>query len=247
MNRFLIAAFCCCAFVFTVSATDGAGTVPEPPTPSAPAEQKQNPADEMRPLSQWTPFQIAFFPNVPTATWNSNVFGIKTGQPASGGIGRVFGLEASWVYSGTDHIKGIQACWVHCQNETCDGIQSSFVSCLNFTQLNGLQATLVYCLAGDLNGAQGSLVSMAGNICGIQGGLALNISKDITGFQAAGVNVVDGTLRGVQCGLYSQVEESKGLQLGLVNISKSKGFQFGLINYIEDSPIPFLPIMNFYF
>ncbi len=249
MKKFLLTAAALCGVALISGAAEkaaAAATTPAPVEPkvTAPAQCE---AEQLRPLSQWTPFQIVFFPNVPNATWNSNVFGIKTGQPASGGIGRVFGLEASWVYSGTDHIKGIQACWVHNQNKTFDGLQSSFVSCLNFERFNGIQATLVFCYAGDYNGLQASLVSMAGNLRGVQAALGLNISGDVTGFQAAGVNVVNGTFTGVQCGLYSQVEKCNGLQLGLVNISGGKGMQFGLINYIEDAWIPVMPILNFSF
>ena len=245
LRQFILSAGAVCA-----SVTLSAAATAEPSAPTAPAQPQTTAATtqcQMRPLSEWTPFQIVFFPGVPSATENSNVFGIKTGQPASGGIGRVFGLEASWVFSGTAHIKGIQACWVHCQNDTFDGIQSSFVSCLNFKEFRGLQATLVYCQAGDFMGAQGSLVSIAGNWTGLQSALAVSVTGDGTGFQAAGVNVVNGKFTGVQCGIYSQVEESNGLQLGLVNVSKKKGFQFGAINYIADAWIPVLPIFNFSF
>ncbi len=205
------------------------------------------PMDEMRPTTSWTPFDVVFIPTVPKSSWNSNCFGIKSGWPATGGIGRVWGLEASWVYSGTAHIKGIQASWVHNQNKTCDGLQASWVSCINFEQLNGIQATMVFCMAGDVNGLQASLVSLAGNVQGLQAALGFNMSKDVTGFQAAGVNVVDGKFTGVQCGLYSQVKECSGLQLGIVNVSGKGGLQFGLLNFIKDAWIPVFPIFNFSF
>ncbi len=240
MRKFVLFA----AVLFGATVLSAAQTA-EPAAPAAVVTPQAK--AEMRPLSQWTPFQIAFFPGVPTATENSNVFGIKTGQPASGGIGRVFGLEASWIFSGTDHIKGIQACWVHNQNETFDGIQASFVSNINFTQFRGLQAAFVYCQAGDFMGAQGALVSLAKDWMGVQSALAVSVTGDGTGFQAAGVNVVNGKFTGVQCGIYSQVEECSGLQLGLVNISGKKGFQIGLVNYIEDALIPVFPILNFSF
>ena len=106
MKKFLLTAAALCGVALISGAAEkaaAAATTPAPVEPkvTAPAQCE---AEQLRPLSQWTPFQIVFFPNVPNATWNSNVFGIKTGQPASGGIGRVFGLEASWVYSGTVHI-----------------------------------------------------------------------------------------------------------------------------------------------
>ncbi len=205
-------------------------------------------ADEPWPAGEWIPFQVVFFPNLPPSSWNSNVYGIKSGWPITDGVGRVYGLEASWFWSGTNLINGIQASWVLCMNEQFNGLQAAFVGCINREKGQGLQATLVYSQAGEFNGVQGGLVCLSDKFQGLQAALALNVnSGDVTGFQAAGVNVVNGKFSGVQCGIYSQVEESNGLQLGLVNVSRKKGLQFGMLNYIEDAWIPVFPILNFSF
>jgi hypothetical protein len=124
-------------------------------------------------------------------------------------------------------------------------LQSSFVICINRELMRGLQATLVYSHAGDLMGIQGSLVSLADDVYGLQAGLAFARAKDVNGFQASGVCVNSGKLAGVQCNLYGQVGDSRGVQLGIVNVSHGKGVQFGLINYIKDGFLPVFPIFNF--
>ena len=214
---------------------------------TAPAEVKKSADAELKPVDDWTFFQIAFLPYVPSAAMNSNVYGIKSGWPVTCGIGRIYGLEASWIYSGTELAKGIQASWVCCYDRTCDGLQSSFVVCINRELLRGLQATLVYSHAGDLMGIQGSLISLASDVYGLQAGLAFARAKDVMGFQAAGVCVNSGKLSGVQCNLYGQVNDSSGVQLGIVNVSHGKGVQFGLVNYIKDGFLPVFPIVNFAF
>ena len=58
----------------------------------------------------WTPFQLGFFPGVPSYVNNSRVIGIKTGWPISGGKNsQLDGFESSWIYSGTDYTNGLQA------------------------------------------------------------------------------------------------------------------------------------------
>ena len=85
------------AFVFSVL-----GLVAAEKTASAPAAPKQ---------VNWTPFQLAFLPGVPGSTWDSTVYGLKLGIPATGGIGLVKGVEASFFYSGTRDVEGCQASW----------------------------------------------------------------------------------------------------------------------------------------
>ncbi|MDR0932678.1 MAG: hypothetical protein LBM70_06640 [Victivallales bacterium] len=207
-----------------------------------------NDSDVPQPADKWTFFQLVFVPGAPNSTWNSNVYGIKTGWVASGGIGTVNGLEASWAYSGTDTVNGIQASWVAVKSENLNGIQAAFGTALTFGNLNGLQATGPYALAGDVNGAQFALVSQAKNFTGIQGGLALALSKGFTGFQAGAVSIADGPFTGIQCGFVNVAGEDGGaLQLGLFNVTKGKGVQFGAINYNKDAWIPVFPIFNFSF
>ena len=243
MKKFLL----CSAVVFAFLC--GANAAPAKAAP-AKADKKavvQKEADTRKSIDKWTFFQIAFLPNVPSAQMNSNVYGIKSGWPVTCGFGRIWGLEASWLYSGTEYAKGIQASWVCCYDQECDGIQAAFVVCINRKLMRGLQATLVYTHAGDMMGAQGGLISLADDVYGVQGGLAFARAKDVKGFQASAVCVNSGKLSGIQCNLYGQVADSNGIQFGIVNVSHGKGIQFGLINYIKDAWLPVFPILNFAF
>ena len=205
-------------------------------------------ADAPQPSDRWTIFQLVFLPNVPNSTWNTNVYGLKTGWPASGGIGTVSGLEVSWAYSGTDTINGAQASWVAVKSKDLNGLQATFITTLNSGTLNGLQATGAYAKAGDVQGAQGALISQAGEFTGLQAGLALALSKGFTGFQASAVSIADGPFTGIQCGIVNKAgDEGGSLQLGAFNMSSGKGIQFGAINCNKNAWIPVFPILNFSF
>ena len=59
------------------------------PAKPAPAPAAVDPSNVPQPSDRWTMFQLVFLPNVPNSTWNTNTNGLKTGWPASGGIGTV--------------------------------------------------------------------------------------------------------------------------------------------------------------
>ena len=209
------------------------------PTPAAaPA------TEELKPLNDWVPLQFGFLPDLPPSTWNSNVYGLKSGWPICNGIGRCYGLEISWLYSGTENVRGIQVSWVTCYTKVMEGVQATWVTSLNSGIFRGLQGTVGYAQAGDLQGAQGAVVTLADKVAGVQAG-AVTIADEVRGFQAGGVALVSGKLTGVQCNLYGQVGDSCGLQLGVVNVSKGKGLQFGAINIMKDGFLPVFPIFNF--
>ncbi|MEZ4449984.1 MAG: caspase family protein [Nannocystaceae bacterium] len=134
---------------------------------------------------------------------------------------------------------------------------------------------------GELLGLQaaGGLSRVHGRGRGVQGAIGVNLADDafdgvqwsyfinrtrgpFVGLQfTGGVNVADTTLRGVQIGgLASVSEETRGLQLGTVNVAgsltgvqigvvnvtrgRARGAQFGLVNYADDADASFalLPI-----
>ena len=83
------------------------------------------------------------------------------------------------------------------------------------------------------------------------------------GLQNAAVNVVEGTITGMQWGLYNQAAAGEVFQLGLVNMTDDvSGFQLGLVNFAENmyglqiglvniiqskTAFSFLPIVNWSF
>lgn len=142
-------------FAFTLRAQDGTKERVYHPGKSVSERVAGQPAEDLKPLDEWTPVQIGFFPGFPQLTENSNVNGLKLGLPMSSGRGRVFGLEASIFSSTTKHMKGfqtsvfanvcdyldgVQAGLVNIVNITCDGVQFGLV---NYSEETGVQFGLV--------------------------------------------------------------------------------------------------------
>ncbi len=196
--------------------------------------------------TDWTPFQICFFPQFPMASYNSTVYGIKSGWPMCSGIGSVTGLEVSWLYSGTANIRGIQGSWIANNNDNMDGLQASWIFNRNTEVFYGFQASCILNMAGDLTGVQAGGLNIADGITGLQPGLLGNITGKMNGCQLGLFNVAD-EMNGFQASAVNVAGESSGFQLGFVNVAKKGVFQFGLVNVIEDGWLPFLPFFNFSF
>jgi len=238
MKKFLFASLFVGCFALSLSAAPAVAPKAEEPVVCD--------KDMLRPLNEWTFCQICFLPGVPKSSDNSNVYGVKSGWPITCGIGRVYGLEASWFYSGTAHIRGIQASWCVSDSKCCDGVTAAFLVSLARCQMNGVQAGS-YVQSGSMNGLQAGAVSIAKEVEGLQAGVCLALAEGVKGVQTSAVALNKGKLTGLQFSLYGDTEESNGVQFGIVNLSKSKGLQFGLVNYIKDAWIPFFPILNFAF
>ena len=195
---------------------------------SAQAEKDKS-APELKPLSDWTPFQLGFIPNVPSCTINSNVCGLKFGLPMVDGNGRTYGFEPSIFYSGTDHIKGVQATGAGpAISKDVEGIQASWTGPAIANKVFGLQASCSLNLTEDIVGFEAGLVNIAKNVRGFQAS-AFNMAEKVIGFQMAAVNLT---------------KEMTGLQLGAFNYSKKGGCQLGVINIIDDGLIPFTLFFN---
>ncbi|MDD5699330.1 MAG: hypothetical protein PHH77_12010 [Victivallaceae bacterium] len=201
--------------------------------------------DGKLPLDDWTFFQIGIWFDVPSSTSNSNVYGLKTGQPFSSGIGRVYGAEISWLAAATDDIIGVQGSWVSCFNEELKGIQAALGVCFSKKELQGLQASSVN-ICGNLWGIQAGAVNVGGNIIGLQAAAAVNCGEDINGAQFAFINVCN-ELTGLQASFVNSAQKSRGVQLGFINMSRSSGIQFGFLNFIKDGFVPWFPVLNIKF
>ena len=194
----------------------------------------------------WTIFQIGFWLDFPSSTANSNVYGIKTGQPMSSGIGRVHGTEISWFTSATDNIKGLQVCWCTCFSEYLQGVQASLGFNLTKKELEGFQAGPVN-ISGNFYGFQAGAVNLGENISGFQAAPLLNCAGTIDGVQMGLVNLAK-TFNGFQASAVNLAEEnSNGFQLGFFNMSKGKGVQIGILNYTKGALIPWFPLFNLKF
>ena len=213
MKKFSLMVFLSAVCVFTGYAQTG---------------EKKDTSVPPKPLSQWTFFQIGFFPGVPGSTDSSNVYGMKLGAPMVAGYGRVYGIEPSIFYSGTNHVYGIQAAW--------------FGPAIGL-DVEGLQASCVMTICKKMTGVLGSPVNLTGEAMGFQAG-AVNVIETQTGLEIGGVNVNEDS-GGFLFGGVNICKSVRGLQMGVFNYSQEGAFQIGLVNMIEEGGLlPFSILFN---
>ncbi len=83
-------------------------------------------------------------------------------------------------------------------------------------------------------------------VVGAELGMFASTTKNVKGLQAALFYCKADKVSGVQANPIVNIAKTvSGVQAGLINISEGDSFQFGLINYIENSSVPFFPLVNF--
>jgi hypothetical protein len=117
------------------------------------------------------------------------------------------------------------------KDKNVDGIQLSVVGSQDKGKsINGFDLALFCTLTNNVNGAQGSLVSITEN-SNLSQGSVVNMMTKSSGNQGAVVNYMN---------------ESKGMQWGVVNIAKkSRGIQIGLVNIMDNGFLPVCILINF--
>lgn len=219
-------------------------------------EQAPTPAD------QYTIFQVGIVLDQPNSVVKSNVYGVKAGLPICNGLGRVYGVEGSFLYSGTAYIRGAQGSWILNNCKTMQGVQGSWIGNLNSETFEGIQAALAFNVAGDFTGIQAGAVSVSKDFLGFQASALTSVAKNVNGLQASiGVGYAKGDVNGSQfCGvvsvtegkltgfqtsvIFNKVKSATGLQFGVINVADDETTQIGLINVIKNGPIPFMPLVN---
>lgn len=86
-----------------------------------------------------------------------------------------------------------------------------------------------------------------GRVGGVEASAIASTTENVAGIQCAPVCCVSKNIEGLQTSVVNVSEKVDGLQFGIVNCSKESGFQLGIVNWIEDSSVPFMPIINFRF
>ena len=135
-----------------------------------------------------------------------------------------------WIHRPAD-VAGLRIGIPYGQNDSVTGIDIGLWGKSDYAW--AIQVNVVHNVVRDeMGGIQVSCVNDAGHLTGLQVGL-WNMAPTMEGFQIGLLNLAD------------QVD---GLQIGLVNRTEiMHGYQIGLVNVIRESPVPFAPIMNFYF
>lgn len=77
---------------------------------------------------------------------------------------------------------------------------------------------------------------------------AFNLADTMAGLQLGLLNLPVKTMTGLQIGFLNNADTLTGVQLGVFNgAAKLTGVQIGLLNVIQESPVPFLPLLNAHF
>ena len=102
-------------------------------------------------------------------------------------------------------------------------------------------------VGGDMTGIQiaGLVNRVEGRASGVQASAIANVDGESSAIQVALVNATARDAAGLQIGVWNDAGSMSGLQIGVFNFARSLyGVQIGLSNYVEDSPLPWFPIMN---
>lgn len=148
-------------------------------------------------------------------------------------------------------IMGGRLCLIYGRHANVSGLDLGVIGCSVDGSLFGLQISSVLNNVGSANGA-GQLAGIANNcaedFCGFQvAGVANNVHGGIYGAQIGSFNMAK-EMNGVQIGVFNKAEKAVGIQISVINWAREmKGIQLGVINVIEQSPVPYMPILNMCF
>ena len=171
----------------------------------------------------------------------------------------IYGIHIGW-FGNTRNQTGLQIAMV---NQAPEGTATGQIGILASGSLatRGLQTGGLVAACTDMAGIQvAGMGAMTRMLRGVQvSGLAA-LTAEGSGLQIAPFNVsgmilkeselkeaeispeADGVL--TQIGLENLAGKECAFQIGLINQKAGKGFQIGLLNYSQNSPIPYLPLIN---
>lgn len=132
--------------------------------------------------------------------------------------------------SGALAVRGIQTGGLVTACSDLAGLQAAGMGAMT-RQLRGVQVSGLAALTAEGSGLQIAPFNVSGMI------LKENELKEAEISPKA-----DGVL--VQVGLENLAGKECAFQIGLINQKAGKGFQLGLLNYSQNSPIPYLPLLN---
>jgi hypothetical protein len=113
--------------------------------------------------------------------------------------------------------------------------------------LYGYQWDIVYNNAKEVRGIKVAwFYETADVVWGEEGAIVSVNNRELKGVQTGLVNIARGEVVGAQLGIYNQVEDLHGLQLGIVNNAHhiSKGLQVGIVNIAKNGWLPVMVLVN---
>ena len=128
-------------------------------------------------------------------------------------------------------VRGLRLSLPYSVNNHVVGIDIGIAS--TASDIDALQVNLYSMVYGEMTGVQIALLATTGSGNGLQISL---------------LNRASTVFEGIQCSLINMAEDMTGIQIGLINRTEFlTGLQIGLVNVIEESAMPFFPIINFSF
>jgi len=117
----------------------------------------------------------------------------------------------------------------------------------NVNSLYGLQWDFIYNNAREIRGIKAAWIYETSDVVwGMEHALVSVNRREVRGVQDGWVNIAHGEVTGAQLGIYNQVEDLNGVQLGIVNNARhiSKGLQVGLVNIAKNGWLPVMVLVN---
>lgn len=155
------------------------------------------------------------------------------------------GVAIAPIVWGSNPFIGVEASllsWNHCRSHC--GVGLSLASSNTKGLQQGVHIGLVYCTGADAHGWIGGGLVDSDTIVGVSTSVACDCS-DLCGMQLGAI-VCAKRVNGVQVALINEAWELSGLQVGVVNHcdKATRGVQIGIWNEIEENAIPVLPLLN---
>lgn len=155
--------------------------------------------------------------------------------------GYVEGVQCTQIFNQADYLKGVQASGIFNTAKNVTGLQAAgiFNTAHDF---EGLQAAGIFNVSHDYHGMQAAgIYNVSKNMRGFQAAGILNKADDFNGLQLAGIVNRADDLRGCQISAILNVAHDSregGVQIGLINVANEiKGLQLGLLNISKDGVV----------
>jgi hypothetical protein len=175
------------------------------------------------------PFQLSLWESVQIVDSTRPIHGVRLALPY-GRNSDVYGLDVG-IINRIDH--------------DLEGVQFSITGIVD-GDMKGLQYNWFFSsVGGEAQGAQMSVVNLAGTLEGAQLG-AVNVAQSGGAGAALGfVNVSRGPTVGAELGIVNYASRIEGVQFGLVNVTEHlHGVQIGLVNVASNGFLPVFVIFN---
>lgn len=147
----------------------------------------------------------------------------------------------------TSDVSGVRLGLPCVSHRDVEGLDLALFSAKAAGSFSGVQVSGV-CngVGGGVRGVQAALLSnrAGGTAQGLQLALCYDAAESLEGLQV-GALCYAASVDGAQIGLINGADSVRGVQIGVFNATRVlRGVQIGLSNYVQESGLPWFPIVN---